>query len=102
MFTSMDLDEKVFQQAWQLTGLRTKKAVMEALRWLDLTARRCSPPADRGAVRPASGAAGAVRVGAALVAALRKGTHKGRPYSRSTTIEKPTPPAAQTVTSPRF
>ncbi len=31
----MDLDEKLFQQAWQLTGLRTKKAVMEeASRWL--------------------------------------------------------------------
>jgi Arc/MetJ family transcription regulator len=30
-----DLDEKLFQQARQLTDLRTKKAVMEeALRWL--------------------------------------------------------------------
>ena len=35
MFTSMDLDEKLFQKAWQLSGLKTKKAVVEeALRWL--------------------------------------------------------------------
>jgi Arc/MetJ family transcription regulator len=60
VFTSMDLDEKLFQQAWQLAGLRTKKAVVEE--------------ALRGAVRQASGAAGAVRVGSALVAA-----RSGRP-----------------------
>ncbi|HYN21104.1 MAG TPA: type II toxin-antitoxin system VapB family antitoxin [Thermoanaerobaculia bacterium] len=35
MFTSMDLDEELFRKAWALTGLRTKKAVVEeALRWL--------------------------------------------------------------------
>jgi Arc/MetJ family transcription regulator len=35
MFTSMDLDEKLFRRAWELTGLKTKRAVMdEALRWL--------------------------------------------------------------------
>ena len=35
MFTSMDLDEKLFNRAWELTGLKTKKAVVEeALRWL--------------------------------------------------------------------
>ncbi|HET9225520.1 MAG TPA: type II toxin-antitoxin system VapB family antitoxin [Thermoanaerobaculia bacterium] len=35
MFTSMDVDEKLFNRAWQLTGLKTKKAVVEeALRWL--------------------------------------------------------------------
>lgn len=35
MFTSMDLDEELFRKAWRLTGLKTKKAVMEeALRTL--------------------------------------------------------------------
>jgi Arc/MetJ family transcription regulator len=35
VFTSMDLDEELFRKAWALTGLRTKKAVVEeALRWL--------------------------------------------------------------------
>ena len=35
MFTSMELDEKLFQKAWQLSGMKTKRAVMEeALRWL--------------------------------------------------------------------
>jgi hypothetical protein len=34
VFTSNGSDEKLFQRAWQLTGLRTKKTVMEeALRW---------------------------------------------------------------------
>ena len=35
MFTSMDLDEELFKKAWRLSGLRTKKAVVEeALRTL--------------------------------------------------------------------
>lgn len=35
MFTSMELDEKLFRRAWGLTGLKTKRAVVEeALRWL--------------------------------------------------------------------
>ena len=35
VFTSMELDEKLFNRAWELTGLKTKKAVVEeALRWL--------------------------------------------------------------------
>lgn len=35
MFTSMDVDEELFMKAWTLSGLRTKKAVVEeALRLL--------------------------------------------------------------------
>lgn len=35
MFTSMDIDEKLFHRAWQLSGLKTKRAVVEeALRWM--------------------------------------------------------------------
>jgi Arc/MetJ family transcription regulator len=35
MFTSLELDDELFHKAWALTGLRTKKAVVEeALRWL--------------------------------------------------------------------
>ncbi len=33
MFTSLDIDEKLFMKAWSLSGIRTKKAfVEEALR----------------------------------------------------------------------
>ena len=45
MFTSMDLDKALFK-AWKLTGLRTKRAVVEdALRTLVVcTGRRMSGP----------------------------------------------------------
>ncbi|HWM89991.1 MAG TPA: type II toxin-antitoxin system VapB family antitoxin [Thermoanaerobaculia bacterium] len=29
MFTSMDLDKELFNKAWRLSGLKTKKAVVE-------------------------------------------------------------------------
>ncbi|HEX4495666.1 MAG TPA: type II toxin-antitoxin system VapB family antitoxin, partial [Thermoanaerobaculia bacterium] len=29
MFTSLDIDEKLFTKAWQLSGLKTKKAMFE-------------------------------------------------------------------------
>ena len=29
MFTSLDIDEKLFMKAWQLSGLKTKKAMFE-------------------------------------------------------------------------
>jgi len=52
----MDLDEKLFQQAWQLTGLRTKKAVMEeALRWLVRLHEQAGVRELRGQARRLSG-----------------------------------------------
>jgi Arc/MetJ family transcription regulator len=29
MFTSLDIDEKLFMRAWHLSGLKTKKAMFE-------------------------------------------------------------------------